>query len=337
MSSHELDYIEKQITKLNVQLNALIKQKQNLVESIKTPIDESVQEKIELQKKMSFNGLSAQEWAQRSRSVWNDVSSARKRKHLTHGATYPEKLCDRLIEMYTKQGDTILDPFLGTGTTLLSAIKLNRAGVGIELNPDYYALSISEIEHELEQSRLSQLWGDATQYSNKPAIYQGDCVEVLDSLNQPNTIQLTLTSPPYADLIHKVLDDRTNRHKKSLFVEENNSTTKLYSNSHKDLGNMSLEAYSDKVVQIMKNIYTLTRPGGYNVWVVKDYRDIKSGVPYVDLHTVIARKGEEAGFKYHDLIVWDQNQHRRLVLLGYPSVFYVNQNHSFIVVLRKPL
>lgn len=337
MSGTELDYIDKQITKLNAQLSVLLKQRQNLVESTKSSSEESVQEKIELQKKTSFNGLSAREWAQKSRSVWNDVSSTRKRKHLTHGATYPEKLCDRLIEMYTKQGDTVLDPFLGTGTTLLSAMRLGRVGIGIELNPNYYELSLSEIKSEFEQSKLSQLWEDQKLYAHEPTIYQGDCVEVLDTLKQQNSIQLTLTSPPYADLIHKVLDDRTNRHKKSLFVEANNATTKLYSNSYKDLGNMPLEIYSDKVLQIMKSIYTLMRPGGYNVWVVKDYRDIKFGIPYVDLHTIIARKGEEAGFKYHDLIVWDQNQHRRLVLLGYPSVFYVNQNHSFIIVLRKPI
>ena len=40
-------------------------------------------------------------------------------------------------------------------------------------------------------------------------------------------------------------------------------------------------------------------------------------------------------FKLHDLIVWDQNEQRSLVLLGYPSVFYTNQNCSFIVVMRK--
>ena len=49
----------------------------------------------------------------------------------------------------------------------------------------------------------------------------------------------------------------------------------------------------------------------------------------------LARIGEEAGFKFHDLIVWDQNAQRSLILLGYPSVFYTNQNCSFIVVFRK--
>ena len=83
-------------------------------------------EKITQQRAKTFNGLSASEWASLSRSVWNDVSSARQKKHLKHGATYPEKLCDRLISMYSKQGDTVLDPFLGTGTTVVAAVKNNR-------------------------------------------------------------------------------------------------------------------------------------------------------------------------------------------------------------------
>ena len=79
--------------------------------------------KEELQRIRSFNGMTAKEWALNSRSVWNDVSSQRKGKHLLHGATYPEKLCDRLIQVYSKTGDIVLDPFLGTGTTVISAIK----------------------------------------------------------------------------------------------------------------------------------------------------------------------------------------------------------------------
>ncbi len=80
------------------------------------------------QRDRTFNGMTAREWTLNSRSVWNDLSSARKKKHLNHGATYPEKLCDRVISMYSKKGDTILDPFLGTGTTIISAINNDRYG-----------------------------------------------------------------------------------------------------------------------------------------------------------------------------------------------------------------
>ena len=278
--------------------------------------------------KKSFNGLSTQDWTKNSRSVWNDVSSPRSKNALKHGATFPKKLSDRIISIYSSENDLVLDPFLGTGTTVLSALELGRNAIGFELSNEFYNIaleSLKEIESNLFNSK-----------ERNYSIIQGDCVELIDKL-EDNSISLTFTSPPYADLIHKVIDDRSNRHKKSAFVINNNSTTRIYSSHKKDLGNMEFKSYIKAVKNIMKKLYLKIKPNGYNIWVVKDYRDTKNKVPYIDLHSNIAQAGIEAGFKYHDLIIWDQNERRKLVLLGYPSVFYVNQNHSFIVVLRKTL
>lgn len=281
--------------------------------------------KEEEQRGKTFNGMTAHEWTLCSRSVWNDVSSARTGKQLLHGATYPEKLCDRVISMYSKKGDAVLDPFLGTGTTVISAIKNQRFGYGIELTKKYYDLAITQIENSL-----------GFLYEPNFKVFNGDCETMINQIDD-GTIQLTFTSPPYADLIHKVVEDRTKRHKHSAFVEENNATTNVYSDEKNDLGNMPMDVYKKKVTNIMKRIYAKTKPGGYNIWVVKDFRDIRNKIPYVDLHSAIAECGSKAGFVYHDLIIWDQNEQRALVLLGYPSVFYVNQNHSYLVVLRKPI
>ena len=62
-----------------------------------------------------------------------------------HGATFPEKLAERVILMYSKEGDYVLDPFLGTGTTVISAIKNNRFGYGIELADKYYNTLLNSI------------------------------------------------------------------------------------------------------------------------------------------------------------------------------------------------
>ena len=292
----------------------------------------SQEEKTADQKAKSFNGLSASEWASLSGSVWNDVSSARSKKHLDHGATFPEKLCDRLIAMYSKIGDNVLDPFLGTGTTVLSAIKNKRNGIGIELTDRFFSVAENTIKTELSSTQMT-FWDD-NKSMGKYKLIKGDCAEKLKLIHD-NTIQLTITSPPYADLIHKVLEDRSTTHKNSRFVLDNNATTNLYSNDPRDLGNMPMDIYIERVEIIMRELFRVTKNGGYNAWVVKDFRDTKHGIPYVDLHTRIAAAGEKVGFLYHDLIIWDQNAHRKLVLLGYPSTFYVNQNHSYIVIMRK--
>ena len=106
---------------------------------------EEIAEKEQEQRAKTFNGMTAREWTLSSRSVWNDVSSARKGKHLLHGATFPEKLAERVILMYSKEGDYVLDPFLGTGTTVISAIKNNRFGYGIELADKYYNTLLNSI------------------------------------------------------------------------------------------------------------------------------------------------------------------------------------------------
>ena len=292
----------------------------------------SQEEKTADQKAKSFNGLSASEWASLSGSVWNDVSSARSKRHLDHGATFPEKLCDRLIAMYSKIGDNVLDPFLGTGTTVLSAIKNKRNGIGIELTDRFFSVAENTIKTELSSTQMT-FWDDSKSMG-KYKLIKGDCAEKLKLIHD-NTIQLTITSPPYADLIHKVLEDRSTTHKNSRFVLDNNATTNLYSNDPRDLGNMPMDIYIERVEIIMRELFRVTKNGGYNAWVVKDFRDTKHGIPYVDLHTRIATAGEKVGFLYHDLIIWDQNAHRKLVLLGYPSTFYVNQNHSYIVIMRK--
>lgn len=279
--------------------------------------------------KKSFNGLSAKEWAAHSRSVWNDVSSPRTKEQMDHGATYPEKLCVRLIEMYSNKGDMILDPFLGTGTTVIAALKTERRSVGIELTDRFYEYAVNNIN--LQFPIQQTIDGRALP---EYCIFKGNCEDILDTLDT-DSVQLTLTSPPYANLIHKIVEDRTQRHKQSIYVTENNSTTNPYSEDANDLGNMPFSEYLSHILTIMEKIYRVTKPGGYSIWVVKDFRDIKDKMPYVDLHSKIAEMGSKVGFKYHDLIIWDQNERRKLVCLGYPSVFYVNQNNSFIVVLRK--
>lgn len=54
-----------------------------------------------------------------------------------HNAVYPEEMCSYIIEIFSKEGDLILDPFIGSGTTALSALSLNRNYIGIEINKEY--------------------------------------------------------------------------------------------------------------------------------------------------------------------------------------------------------
>lgn len=76
------------------------------------------------------------EW---TKSVWSfPAASARK---VGHPAPFPEELPRRLIDLYTFQGDVVLDPFAGSGTTCVAARRLGRHFIGYEIHPDYVRLA----------------------------------------------------------------------------------------------------------------------------------------------------------------------------------------------------
>ncbi len=80
--------------------------------------------------------LTTEEWNEYFYGHWN-FSGEKQDKHL---AMFPEELPKRLIKMFSFTGDTVLDPFLGSGTTCLAARNLNRNSVGYEINKDFLPL-----------------------------------------------------------------------------------------------------------------------------------------------------------------------------------------------------
>jgi DNA modification methylase len=314
------DFNSIELQRISYYLSNIGKKYENAV--FQNNIDKKYNEQELTQKEKTFNSLTAKEWTSLSRNVWNDVSSSRKKHHLKHGATYPKALTDRLITMYSKAGDLVFDPFLGTGTTLLSAKSLNRNGIGIEISDEFFEYATEQL-NEVDLLTTSDI-----------KVFQDDCRN-LDKYLEDNSIQVSVTSPPYANFIQKSLKDREKTHKTSKIRLENNSTVRQYTELENDFGNLPYDEFLIQIESVLSSLYAKTKNGGYSAWVVKDYRDTKNKIPYVDFHSNLAKVGEKAGFKYHDLIVWDQNEQRSLVLLGYPSVFYTNQNCSFIVIFRK--
>lgn len=82
-------------------------------------------------------------------NVWDIAVAQNKTKH---PAVFPYEIPYRHIKSWTNEGDVVLDPFMGSGTTALAAIDLNRVYIGIEMNPNYYKMCEERIkEHESER------------------------------------------------------------------------------------------------------------------------------------------------------------------------------------------
>jgi DNA modification methylase len=86
-----------------------------------------------------------QRWFQQ---VWNGVTGASTREH---PAPYPIELAERLVRMFSFVGDTVLDPFMGTGTTTVAAARWGRNSIGIEVDDHYFTLA---------QRRIAAATGD---------------------------------------------------------------------------------------------------------------------------------------------------------------------------------
>lgn len=272
--------------------------------------------------KKAFNGLSPQAWTQLSRNVWNDVSSPRGKRQLDHGAVFPLKLAERMVTLYSTEGDLIVDPFLGIGTTAVAAKRLGRNSLGTELNPKF----AEEAERWIAE--------DSSLFANSEhKVVVDDCRNIGKYLS-PDSVQFSFTSPPYANFIQRSVADRAKTHKTSRIVHSNNSRVKQYSESPRDFGNLAYDDFLGEIRGVFADLLTATKIGGYSAWVVKDYR-LPPNRPYISMHSDIAQVAMSAGWLWHDLIIWDQNEQRRLVLLGFPTRFYTNQNCSFIVVLRR--
>ena len=81
------------------------------------------------------------------RVVWDDLPGASTKQH---PAPYPVDLAERLIRMFSFAGDTVLDPFMGTGSTSIAAARCGRNSIGVEVDPHYFQLAHDSV---MESSR----------------------------------------------------------------------------------------------------------------------------------------------------------------------------------------
>lgn len=86
------------------------------------------------------------------RSIWSDVRGASTRTG--HPAPYPPVLAERLIRMFSFAGDTVLDPFVGTGSTSIAAVSAGRNSIGNEIDPGYLKIATKRLEEAVSEERL---------------------------------------------------------------------------------------------------------------------------------------------------------------------------------------
>ena len=262
-----------------------------------------------------MNNLEGKSWLQNSFSIWRDIGKTNGERKLKHPAMFPTQLTSRLIEIYTKnKGEVVLDPFLGSGSTIVSAYKLGKRGVGFELSKEYIKLSANRIKDT--QLDLTQKKEDLI----KPEIYNKTVFDIPNILPE-NSVDLVITSPPYWD----ILTAKRSADRKEI---------RKYSDSKEDLGNITdYGIFLDKLKEAFVGVYKVLKKGKYCIIVVMDIRKKSKFYPF---HMDLVNKMQETGFELDDIVIWDrQKEYNNMRPLGYPYVFRVNKVHEFILIFKK--
>lgn len=276
--------------------------------------------------KHGLNDLGGSEWTLHSKSVQKfDSPIAEKRK--AHGAAFPPALAKHFIKIYTKPGDTVFDPFAGVGTTLDSANILGRNAIGIELNEKFIQLFNEGIDPK----------DGCPNPQYQRLMIHDSTLNAMQHLSA-ESVDMLLTSPPYAGLLNNIRENFADKdYAGNPYKNQSRKLAKPYSANAEDLGNTNYPDFLDKIKQLFSMHHGIIKPGGYNVWVVRDYRDSKNNIPYVNLHGDLMTIAQQTGWVMWDLVIWNQSEQRKLVRLGgnRSRRYYFNIGHSFILIFRK--
>ena len=263
-------------------------------------------------KENGLNELTAKEWIKFSKSWFTLKPGITDReKTEVHPATFPAELATDYIDFFTKPGESVLDPFLGAGTTMEIAELMGRLSTGIELEPTFAKFASKRTSH--------------------PIIIGDSLVEIGDKEKFPDeSFDYVFTSPPYWNTLHQSRggNDDT-RHKKRM--ERGESI--VYSDKAEDLGNISdADEYIEKLITLFTGVHRVLKPKRYLTIIIQNLNYEGSLVPIA----------WQLGIQLTETGLWDMKGERiwckdqgRLGIYGYPTTYATNNVHHYCLTFRK--
>ncbi|WP_234774566.1 DNA methyltransferase [Paraburkholderia tropica] len=266
----------------------------------------------------ALNDLTSTEWIPETVSVWTQrglgANHADAQIERQHPAPFSFTDVARLVRFFTKKGHTVLDPFVGVGSTLKACAVEGRQGIGFELNPKY-----AELARERLRTEVRDLWAEHAQ-----DVREGDARDLVQALPD-DSLDFIVTSPPYWNILHK--EDHKARQER---IEKELDTR--YSDDHRDLGNVA--DYSDFLQELASILGACARPlkaGKHMAVVVSDFREKSK---YIMFHADLAAALLPYGLEMRGLKVLYQ-RHKRIFPYGYPYAYVPNIHHQFIMILQN--
>jgi DNA modification methylase len=266
---------------------------------------------LSVQKENKINNLNLNRWKEYddiiTDSLWifdkRDTSGVHK---AGYWGNFIPQIPNQLLRRFTKKGEWVLDPFLGSGTTLIECKRLDRNGVGVELNPAVAKSAKSIIEKEKNPNKVTSL------------IITGDSskVDFPDELKayKINSFQFVIMHPPYWDIIK-------------------------FSSKKSDLSNAnSIQSFLKMFGDVVENFYPVLDKKRYCAVVIGDKYESGEWIP---LGFYVMQEMMKKGFKLKSTIIknFDQTTAKRnqKELWRYRALaggFYVFK-HEYIFLFQK--
>jgi DNA modification methylase len=237
-----------------------------------------------------------------------------------HPATFAESDIRRILLLFTRKGDRVLDPFCGVGSSLVASAMTRRNCIGIELSKSWTKIAKRRIENYLRDQRASR------QAGLELSVLTGDAHATLSHFD-PETFDFLVTSPPYWNILW-----HDNDRKVRATRLKNHLPTK-YSSDKKDLGNIEkYDEFLDALGEVFAECFRVLRPRKYACVIVSDFRRHEK---FYDFHGDVARLLRESGFSMEGITILVQDR-KKLYPYGIPYAFISNIHHAYVIVCRKP-
>lgn len=220
----------------------------------------------------------------------------------THSPKYrgnfAPQIARNVIEMYSEEGDFVLDPMVGSGTSLIEAKLLNRKALGIDINPNAVKLSTQALNFEFK-----------TKYVQKAIVGNAKNLSIVKS----ESVDLVITHPPYLNIV-KYSDGK---------IEEDLSSS----------GGMV--KFLEDIEQIAKELYRVLKPNKYFAILIGDTRKRQH---YVPISHYVMERFLKTGFILKEEIIKAQHNceySKRWAWKAKKYKFYLIM-HEHLFIFRKP-
>jgi len=288
-----------------------------------------------VKKPNTLNELGGKEWIKFTRTwfVCDSPRYYRNKPTELHPARYPEELVADFLKFFTKSGEFVLDPMVGSGATLVACMEEGRNGVGVELSARYAAIARRRLKESAARLKHEVIRGDARGiaqagfWRERRRALEAAGLEFKRGLPQ---FHFAMTSPPYWRMLRTSRGGVFSKHKQRVA----SGLDSHYSDDPADLGNVeSYEGFVEQTARVFRGVGRCLAPGRYLVVVAQNFR-----APDGDVKPMawdLARRICRHGLVFQGEKIWCQNT-KPLGIWGYPKIFVPNYHHHYCLIFRKP-